>query len=111
VTRTAAMQGAHNAAGSSIPAHLADRIEVLKQVQDRGLTPAQAEAVLNQMGTSTRQLAHEMSSYVESLQTLRPPPPPKFPFGAASDMGAQPPMPRIVAKGLKPNDDDEQADL
>jgi hypothetical protein len=70
--RTGAMQAVGNAPGASIPHSLSERVNVLGAVRRGELTPAQAEAVLNRMGSSTEQLAHQMSAYVEGLQNVRP---------------------------------------
>lgn len=77
--RTNAMQLLSNAPGARIPAQLAERVNVLKQVQMGKLSPAQAEATLRKMGSSTKDLSRQMSAYIEGLQTLRPPRPPKGP--------------------------------
>ena len=75
IKRTQAMQALGNAAGAKIPLSLSERIGVLKRTQmplsQGGLTPAQAEAVLGRMGTSTRQVSRQLSAYVEGLQILR----------------------------------------
>ena len=73
INRTEAMRMFGNAPGAQIPAGLADRVGVLRRVQQGELSPAQAEAVLQRMGTSTQQLGRQLSSYVEGLQTLRSP--------------------------------------
>lgn len=72
IKRTEAMQALGNAPQSSIPASLTERINVLKGVQTGRLTPGQAEEVLNRMGTSTKQVSGQMSSYIEGLQGARP---------------------------------------
>jgi hypothetical protein len=78
IKRTNAMQLLDNANGATIPRELAERVNVLKQVEMRNLTPAQAEQTLRSMGSSTKDLSRQMSAYIEGLQTLRsstPPPP------------------------------------
>lgn len=81
IKRTDAMQLLDNARGASIPQDLSERINVLKRTQvplsEGGLTPAKAEAVLNRMGSSTKQVAGQLSAYVEGLQKLRNPSVPK----------------------------------
>ncbi|GIK99080.1 MAG: hypothetical protein BroJett029_32890 [Alphaproteobacteria bacterium] len=99
ITRTRAMQALGNAPGASIPRPLSEGMNVLKNVQTGQLTPAQAEAVLKSMGTSTEKLAGQMSSYVEGLQTLRAKTGPA-PAAITS-------MPRIMIKGWQ---DDFQQD-
>lgn len=73
VTRTEAMRMFGNAPDARIPAALADKVNVLRQVQQGRLSPAQGEEVLKQMGSSTKQLSRQMSAYVEGLQILRSP--------------------------------------
>ncbi len=73
ITRTQSMLNAGNAPGAAIPADLAEKINVLRTVETGHLTPAQAEAVLGRMGTSTRGVADQMSRYIEGLQDLRAP--------------------------------------
>ena len=71
LTRTQAMSALGNAPGARIPARLSEGINVLEKVKSGHLTPSQAEDVLRGMGTSTQQLAGQMSAYVEGLQKLR----------------------------------------
>ncbi|MFL0357469.1 hypothetical protein ACI5KX_13445 [Erythrobacter sp. GH1-10] len=73
VTRTEAMRMFGNAPGARIPSGMADKVNVLRQVQQGRITPAQGEEALKRMGSSTQQLARQMSAYVEGLQTLRAP--------------------------------------
>ena len=91
ITRTRAMQMLNNAPSTSIPRSLSERINVLKRVQMEQLTPAQAEEVLKRMGSSTKQLASQMSSYIEGLQNLRP----------ASHVPGIKSAPALVVKGWK----------
>src|SRR5205823_5547603 len=75
IKRTQAITAAGNAPGAGIPADLAEKVNVMRRVLDRGdLTPHEAQAVLEHMGTTPRDVGEQLGAYVESLQTLRPPP-------------------------------------
>lgn len=72
VTRTEAMRMFGNAPNAQIPKALGDKVGVLRQVQQGKLTPALAEETLKRMGSSTQDVARQMSAYVEGLEKLRP---------------------------------------
>ena len=93
ITRTRAMQALGNAPGAAIPRSLSEGVNVLKAVQNGGMTPAQAEAVLKGLGTSTEGLARQMGGYIEGLQTLR------RPTGGPINLIAL--TPRIVVQGWR----------
>lgn len=71
--RTEAMAAAGNARGAKIPPSLEREVNVLRRVGTDGLTPGQAETVLNQMGTSSRKVGEALGKYVEGQQVLRSP--------------------------------------
>jgi hypothetical protein len=56
------------------PPQLQSAIDVMKQVQTRGLSPVEMEGALRQLGTTPSDVAREMGSYYESLQKLAPSP-------------------------------------
>lgn len=73
ITRTENMVKIGNAPDASLPAGLADDINILRKVEtDPNFTIAEAEEVLRRKGTSIKEVSEKLSAFVEAQQTLRP---------------------------------------
>ena len=73
LTRSEKMVAMGNAPDPKVPVGLSENINVLKGVQEGRYSAPEAEEILKRMGTSSEQVAQQMSAYVEGLQTLRRP--------------------------------------